>query len=111
MIKYLVYLLLSFSTLSSLANKYKVTYTTSEDKSIVVEGTLVISQIKGDTVNIKLLSPAGSLMLLVAGVLNGDDHINITEDSRISGGYLYKHTGKLRGNIFKGKLVIIIRES
>lgn len=110
----LLYITLFISTVS-FGKEYYVVYTTSDDQTIIKPAIVKIQPIKGDTINIRLTRDDGLELVNVSGVLGSDDYIKLIGDEHIEGGYIYKHAGRLRGNIFinvgnKKTLFIIIRE-
>lgn len=100
--------------ITTLAKDYHVIYFTSDNQNLEYDATINIKPVNGDTVNIVLRDVNNLEIVNVNGVLFSDD-IKLINNADVSGGYLYKHFGKLRGNIFmnvgdKRMLFIIIRE-
>ena len=100
--------------ITTLAKEYHVIYFTSDNQNLEYDATLKIKPVNGDTVNIVLRDVNNVEIVNVNGVLFSDD-IKLINNADVSGGYLYKHFGKLRGNIFMNvgderMLFIIIRE-
>jgi len=99
----------------SFSKEYYVTYTTSDDQNIVNPAIVKIQPINGDTINVRLITISGFELIKINGVLRTDNKIKLIGNKLIEGGYIYKHVGKLRGNIFlntedKKIFIIIIRE-
>ena len=112
--KRLIFILLFICSLSILAKDYSVTYTTSEDQSIVREVIMQITPIEGDSVNITIVRDDGLKLLSFDGILS-EDYIRVVPNDKVIGGYLYRLVDKLRGNLFLSdleikELIIFIRE-
>lgn len=110
----LLYITLLISSIS-FSKEYHVEYTTSDDQTIVREAIIKIQPINGDTINVRLITISGFELIKINGVLRTDNKIKLIGNKLIEGGYIYKHVGKLRGNIFlntedKKIFIIIIRE-
>lgn len=94
------------------ATTYNITYFTTDDQNTVREAVVEITP-NGDNFNLIIKRNDGLILVKTTAKLNGE-YIRIIGDNKISGGYLYKHISKLRGNIFlnveTGMLVIIVRE-
>lgn len=100
--------------ITTLAKEYHVIYFNSDNQNLEYSATLKIKPVNGDTVNVVLRDANDLEILNINGVLFSDD-IKLINNADVSGGYLYKHFGELRGNIFmnvgdKRMLFIIIRE-
>lgn len=104
----LLYLSILISSITY-ATTYNITYFTSDDQNTIREA---IVEVNNDNGQLNIIISIEDNLVLFNLMGSKGNVIRLNSDNQISGGYLYKHNGKLRGNIFlkKENLIVIIRE-